>query len=147
MKMSDFILRYPTNRFGTTDSLCRVHVFCTQTLEVVALLTDIGEKNPGRSVTNSVEWARKALIERGSVPYAASFIEHYDGTPEGWPEFSHVTFNSDKEPDWDHLSRDSEAGLLECDPTELDESTSDNPRLLEDVERVLHSMGPFVDPP
>ncbi len=78
MKINDFVFTYGERYDSRRKSMCRVRVFVNRDERISCILTDLGNKNPGQSITNSVEDAISALIEQGLVPEKACFIEHYD---------------------------------------------------------------------
>ncbi|HEU4885591.1 MAG TPA: Shedu immune nuclease family protein [Longimicrobium sp.] len=146
MKISDFILRFSASRLRVRDAICRVRIFVTPSLKVVAVLGDLGLKNTGNSVTNSVEKIRETLIVRGFIDEHALIMEHYEwGTQE--PPFTRVSFDEDGDPAWDGMLLPEVIAFLGCSPGEFDKSTVDDVRLSAEMERIRNKINPFVDSP
>lgn len=58
---------------------CHVRVYDQGAGECVLLLTDLGDENPGASVTNAVEIIVTAAVRRyGLDPARLTVVEHYD---------------------------------------------------------------------
>lgn len=144
MKISDFIFRYQAHRDSVHDSICRVRIYHAG--RVIALLTDLGERNTGSSVTNSIESLRKHLLDAGHVDDDAGIIEHYEATPLSEAAFAMV---SDMEglPHWDRLTVAEVASMLGCSTRELGVLTADNPRISAQIDRLRVQIDPYVDRP
>lgn len=145
MKICDLIFQTPSPRGLGNDGICRVRVFVTPDKRVVALLTDLDNKNTGPSVTNSVERIRQALVDRGIVDNDAQIIEHYEEC-FGVPTFDFVSLR-DGRPIWENTSAEEVAKLTGCTLAELQERTLDHPRLYDEIERIRNLIDPFVDSP
>lgn len=78
MKISDFIFRFPTCGRTRNDAICRVRLFSNSSQKLYSIFTDLGDKNTGSSVTNSVETIRENLILKGYINESFSVIEHYE---------------------------------------------------------------------
>jgi hypothetical protein len=146
MKISDFILRFPATRLRVDDAICRVRIFVTPAWNVVAVLGDLGLKNTGRSVTNSVEEIRQTLISRGFVDESVVIVEHYEENMFGAP-FTVVTFDENGDPDWADMSPTQAITFLGCAATEFDVPTVEDFRLNAEMERIRNEIDPFVDSP
>ena len=144
MKISDFIFRYQAHRESVHDSICRVRVFHTD--RVAALLTDLGERNTGSSVTNSIESLCRHLVEAGHVPANARFIEHYETTHMSEAAFAIVT-ESDGLPRWTRISADTAATMLGCPLAELEQATRHEPRLAAQIEKLRVQIDPYINRP
>ncbi len=111
------------------------------------LLTDVGDKNPGQSVTNAIEVIRNALYQQGHAIDPATFIEHYEKDSRGSASFHKLHFRDGRAERWDHLNESTVAGLLECTPDELRSYTLNDARLYDKIERLRAAIDPFIDSP
>ena len=141
MKFSDFILRYPS--FWVYDGLCRVRIFANAGPPSL-LITDLGDKNPGTSITNAMEKIWDTLLARGYLTAATHVIEHYEAEGTDQPAFSEVT-SWDKSPSWREITIQEAAETLGCDEAELAQPTLSDHRLLREVEALRVLINPFVD--
>lgn len=123
IKISDLIFQSPARHGSRTDSLCRVRTFVSPGQEVVALLTDLGDRNPGSSVTNSVEFIRRALIARGVIDTTAKIVEHYESNDFRRATFDVVSFSEKDLPNWHSISIQAASDLIGCAVAELEGST------------------------
>jgi hypothetical protein len=147
MKISDLIHRFPTSCGTRQDGICRVRLFVTSNSKILALLTDLGGKNTGSSVTNSIEFLCKSLLARGVVPDQCGFIEHYEENTYRGDTFDVVTFDDSGAPDWKSIGRADAEALLECNQEELSARTLDQPRLVNEIDRIRNEIDPFIDSP
>jgi hypothetical protein len=144
MKISDFIFRYQAHRESVHDSICRVRIFHAD--RVVALLTDLGERNTGSSVSNSIESLRKHLIEAGHISDAARVIEHYESTHLSEAAFARIS-EVHGLPHWEKLSFAEAIAMLGCPEVELNRHTMDDPRLAMQIEKLRVQIDPYIDRP
>jgi len=147
MKISDLIHRFPTSCGTRQDGICRVRVFVAGNSKILALLTDLGDKNTSSSVTNSIELLCKSLLARGIVPDQCAFIEHYEENTYHGGTFYLVRFDSSGTPHWNSIKRADAEALLECNQEELSTKTLDQPRLLNEIDRIRNEIDPFIDSP
>lgn len=141
MKITDTIFRYPSSSIFRNDGLCRVRTFVGKNKDIYVLITDIGDKNPSASVTNSIEYIYDALIERGIIPLQSQIIEHYENSLS----FDLVSFTGS--PNWKSLRLETVLDLLNCDEIELNQKTSSNPRLISEIEKLRYDINPLLDFP
>jgi hypothetical protein len=146
MKISDFIFRYSSHRGQIHDSLCRVRLFYSSEKGKSALLTDIGNKNTGASVTNSIECLRRALIESGHIDENTRLIEHYEEDSYRQRTFDLVTFTNDI-PDWQSTTASVAAREIGCGEDETNGRTEHDPRLVRQIEKLRMQIDPHVDRP
>ena len=147
MKISDLIHRFPTSCGTRQDGICRVRVFVASNSKILALLTDLGDKNTSSSVTNSIELLCKSLLAKGVVPDQCSFIEHYEENTYRGDTFDLFTFDNSGAPHWNSIKLTDAEALLECDQEELSTRTLDQPRLLNEIDRIRNEIDPFIDSP
>lgn len=146
MKISDLILSYPTGKGSRQRGLCRLRSFATSH-GLVVLLTDLGNKNTGMSVTNAIEEVVGTAIQKGIVNGDSVFIEHYERDSFQRATFDLVRFSDEGKPDWKSISADQVLSLIGCEKTELDSPTLSNMRLLAEIDRIRQSIDPFADSP
>lgn len=146
MKISDFIFRYSSHRGQLRDSLCRVRLFYSPEKGKCALLTDIGNKNPGQSVTNSIEALKRTLIESGHIDEDTRIIEHYEENSYRQGTFDFVTFQNGI-PKWKSTTATVTADEIACDESEIKRHTADDPRLVRQIEKLRIQVDPHVDRP
>ena len=115
-------------------------IFVGSNSTILALLTDLGDKNTSSSVTNSIELLCKSLLTRGTVSDQCSFIEHYEANAFRGDTFDLVTFGDSGAPHWNSIKRGDAEALLGSDAGELSAKTVDQPRLLNEID-------PFIDLP
>jgi len=147
MKISDLTLRFPTSCGTRQDGICRVRTFVSTNSKVFALITDLGEKNAGSSITNSIESVCKSLLTRGVASNTCDFIEHYESNEFRGETFDLVTFDNFGAPRWKAMSSADAEALLECERDELSTKTLDQPRLLNEIDRIRNQIDPFIDSP
>lgn len=93
------------------EGRCRVRLYGTVgegPTPYLVIATDLGDENPGPSVTNAAELVAEAVCERFSLsPSEVTFIEHYDGrigntSPlrrrDGVEDYDQVLFQTDRRP-------------------------------------------------
>lgn len=147
MKINDFIYRFSTGCGTRQDGICRVRTFVGTNASIFTLLTDLGGKNTGSSVTNSIELLCKSLLTRGIVSDQCGFIEHYEENAIRGATFELVTFSDTGSPHWDSIKQTDVEALLECNLTELSSKTLEQPRLLNEIDRIRNDIDPFIDSP
>jgi hypothetical protein len=146
MKTSDLVLVYPLGTGSRKKGICRLRSFATAKGQVV-LLTDLGDKNTGMSVTNAIEEVVDAALRQGLVASGATFIEHYERDDFQRSTFDLVTFSSAGSPNWNSIPISQVLSLTGCARSELEASTSSDTRLVGEIDRVRQSIDPFVDSP
>lgn len=149
MKISDLIFQTPRSGHwrGSRPGICRVRTFASAANGVVALLTDLGEKNTGQSVTNSIERICRELIDRGVVDASATFIQHYEASGYRPATFDIVSFRTDGSPVWKKISVQEAAEFLGTTLAELSAETLKDERLNSEIERLRNTIDPFIDSP
>src|SRR5262245_33909543 len=93
--------------------LCRVRIF-VHSDSIIVLLTDLGDMNPGPSVTNAVENVIEALRGQGLVAGEAKFIEHYEDESLDAARFAIVSIRQDGQPTWHQVSDQEVMALAGC---------------------------------
>ena len=144
MKISDFILKYPT--YSPLAGVCRLRIFANTKGGVTALATELDD-NTGASVTNSIEYVRKCLLERGHINEAAVLVEHHEKGPYNRHEFSHIVFDELDRPTWHDMTLTELSQRAECPEDELLDMVQDSRRLVEEIARNRNEINPFVDLP
>lgn len=147
MKVSDFILRYPTCGITRNDAICRVRLFVPDGSVTYVVLTDLGEKNTGSSVTNSVENIRSFLIDKGFIAENTDVIEHYDKEYPGGGSFDFVAFDECDRPSWRSSQLDVVCEILKTQPGEFLTHSLQIPKLYRDIEIIRHEIDPYIDEP
>jgi len=142
MKTLDIVHSFHDGKNRVSRGLCRVRSFVSQSGTAV-LLTDLGDKNDGQSVTNAVETVIDSLLRQGLVLEPAIFIEHYERNNLQSDTFDRVTLHP--KTDWMSLSRDEALAMLGCDQTELDDRSVLNRRIVEQADSLRFQRNPFVD--
>nr|WP_315596597.1 Shedu anti-phage system protein SduA domain-containing protein [uncultured Cupriavidus sp.] len=142
MKVLDIVHSFHDGKTRVSRGLCRVRSFVSQSGTAV-LLTDLGNKNNGQSVTNAVEMVIGSLLSQGLVLEPATFIEHYERSDPQSDTFDRVLLHPRTE--WLSLSRDQARAILGCNRTELDDRSVLNQRILERADSLRFQKNPFVD--
>jgi hypothetical protein len=106
----------------------------------------LGDKNPGRSVSNAVERVRDTLLTRGFIDENAIIMVHYENSSFDHP-FALVAFDADGRPEWDQMSLDEAVTFIGCSSGELLKNTLDDPRLVGEVEQIQNAINPFAESP
>ena len=120
MKTQDEIFVYPNPGPGADHACCRIRVFRTPQRGVHVLLTDLGSRNPGASLSNSIETIHMALQGQDEFPFTRVVIQHFVGDHlPGGVDCSVVSFDHAGNPSWKAIAPDAVASLLECDVAEL----------------------------
>lgn len=141
MKTLDIVHQFNDGRTYISQGICRVRSFVGPAGTVV-LLTDLGDKNNGQSVTNAVEIIIKSLLDQGYIISPATFIEHYERN-EWLPEsFNKVTLTPHAE--WETLSRSRVMEMIGDENGELSDRSSTNPRISSQADRLLLRHNPFI---
>jgi hypothetical protein len=146
MKVKDFIFRTPIPGRTRHDVICRVRVFRTNDNGMVALLTDLGHKNTGASVTNSVEKIRQALILASHIERHTQIIEHYEELflIDG-PTFDLVTFNAKNRPQWQQIDLKQAEAICQAEEQELLSKTLEDSLLAQEIKKIRLQINPNVD--
>ncbi|MDY0993682.1 DUF4263 domain-containing protein [Pantoea agglomerans] len=143
MKVSDFIFQFKINGFSGEDALCRTRIFANNS-NLFALLTDLGDKSGPTSVTNSVEYIREQLIDKGFIDENTVIIEHYEEHFSGYGTFDIVTFDKKNYPSWKKTTLNKTQALLSCSHEELLDKTLKNKRLFKQIENLHNKIYPFT---
>jgi hypothetical protein len=144
MKINDFIFQFHPNSHSQEDALCRVRVFAHENTHF-ALLTDLDDKSGPTSVTNSVEYIRQQLIDKGFIYDDTIIIEHYEDNFSGYGSFDIVTFNHDCSPNWEKITMKKAQLMLHCSHIELLDRTLKNKRLFKQIEYLHQKLYPFSE--
>jgi hypothetical protein len=143
MKVSDFIFKFKPNDYSHDNGLCMVRIFLHENNQF-SLLTDLDDKNGSSSVTNSVEYIRKQLINEGFIYNDTIIIEHYEEGLSGYGTFDIVTFNNNDSPHWEKTTLKKVQTMIGCSPEELLDSTLKNKRLFEKIESLNQQLYPYT---
>lgn len=144
MKITDIVHNYPDGNARLICGLCRVRSFMSES-GIVVLLTDLGDKNDGQSVTNAVERIIKSLRELGVVIGPATYLEHYEREDPRCDSFDIVSVDSPGGTQWKTVSREEALVLMGCSPSELDERSWQSGRIVAQADRLRFSRNPFID--
>lgn len=142
MKVLDIVHSFAYSNAPHGSGLCRVRAFAGSS-GLVVLLTDLGDLNDGRSVTNAVECIVESLVLQGHVILPATFIEHYEGEGARGDSFDKVTFSPGTS--WQTLDRQTVLELIDSDNAELDDRSSANPRVFARANHIRYRRNPFAD--
>lgn len=142
MKILDIVHSFHDGRNRVSRGLCRVRSFVGETGTFV-LMTDLGDKNNGQSVTNAVEMITGSLIRQGLVLEPAIFIEHYERDDPVHDTFDRVILYP--KTGWSSLSRNEVIVMLGCNQSELDDRSILNIRIVEQADNLRFQKNPFVD--
>ncbi len=142
MKVTDRIHRF--SKKNNLDGLYRLRIFCNSKMQVVAVITSVGDKNPSTSIQNAIEVIIEDLISTGVVPMNAWFIEHYEKEFLGKEKFLLVKISEEGYPDWKELKQEDVACILECSKKELESSTLSDDRLIGDLDRLGTEIAPSM---
>lgn len=99
MKTLDIVHSFHDGKNRISRGLCRVRSFVSQ-FGTAVLLTDLGNKNDGQSVTNAVETVIDSLLRKGLVLEPAIFIEHCEHNDPRFDTFDRITLHP--KTDWAH---------------------------------------------
>ncbi|MFM0010054.1 Shedu immune nuclease family protein [Paraburkholderia sediminicola] len=146
MKISDIIYRFPTGSVTRLDGICRVRTFVGTDSRIFALITEL-DKNTSTSITNCIERVCKSLRERGVVPPECEFIEHYEYNDFRGDTFDMIAFDNSGGMNWLARKQADVELLLGCNSGELNSRTLDQPRLVNDIDRIRNEIDPFIDSP
>jgi hypothetical protein len=139
MKLSDFILEYPSGTPGSYTlgasryGICRIRLFLPPGGEPVAMLTDWEAKDVGPSVTNSAKHIVGTLIRRGHVPAQCRFVEHYEKSGYAGDSFDVLTVSPAGRPSWQPVTLEAVLAMLACPPDELAHRTLTDARLAAEI--------------
>ncbi|MDW9378815.1 Shedu anti-phage system protein SduA domain-containing protein [Chryseobacterium sp. JV558] len=147
MKINDFIFRYPyPTNYRRKDGICRVRTFVNSNFDIIAILTDLGEKNTSASVTNSIEIICNSLTSKLFVPKNTIFIEHYENSLYGY-SFDIIGLDENQQTTWQRIDFDELKKTIECDEFEFKTSSLQNEILLTEIEKVRTQIDPHIDFP
>ncbi|WP_422126350.1 Shedu anti-phage system protein SduA domain-containing protein [Thioalkalivibrio sulfidiphilus] len=141
MKILDIVHQFNDGRTHISRGICRVRYFVGPAGTVV-LLTDLGDKNDGQSVTNAVEVIIKSLLDQGYIISPATFIEHYERSDWASDSFDKVTLAPHAE--WEKLSRSRVMEMIGDEDGELSDRSATNPRIVSQADRLLFRHDPFI---
>jgi len=146
MKTGDFIFRIPSE---FRDSLCRIRLFKLGQDKWVALLTDVGRKNTGQSVTNNVEHIRQKLIAEGYIDDRSLIIEHYERNDltRFSPTYDIVTFDKKGRPQWQPIKLQEAVQICDSTQQEIESNLSDKGALMKDLDFKRLQIWPEMDLP
>lgn len=141
MKTLDIVHNYPDGNTSVSRGLCRVRTFIGN-VGTVVLITELGTKNDGQSVTNAIENIVESIVLQGYVILPAQFIEHYE-QPDLKDTFDLV--NTKPTTKWLSLNRQAVLTLIDGDTEELDDRSSNNKRISTQADQILFRRNPFID--
>lgn len=144
MKINDLIFQYPG---FTTPGICRLRTFATSNGSLVILLTDLGSKNTGTSITNAIEKIAQTLDLRGYITGQCTLIEHYEREDGEQASFHQVHLPEEGPTSWQSLSEGQVQELVDCDALELRDFSLSNLRLLGEMDRIRNAINPYIDFP
>jgi hypothetical protein len=147
VKLCDFIFRFTASGSSKNDSICRIRLFVSADRIAYAVLTDLGDKNTGSSVTNAIEYFRSELIKHGFISEHAKIVEHYEQEHVEGGSFDFVSFDKDNNPTWKTQKIDYVCKLIECEAHEFLTPSLDIKRIYDEVERIRHDIDPYIDEP
>lgn len=147
MKVSDFVFRSQNFEGRRSDSLCRVRIFVGVENKIFSVITDLGEKNTGMSVTNSIERIRQNLILKGYISESVKIIEHYDKELSSRESFDFVSFDENKNPNWTSTNLEEVLYQLQCEQSEFSLHSLEIKSIYDEVEKIRHDIDPFIDEP
>jgi len=136
MKISDFILRYPTNNIY--DGICRTRIFINQQFEVCVVLTEI-KANVSASITNSVESIYNYLKSTGTVEKIDFLFEHNEES--ALESFDLVSIENGIA-NWESITKDVVINKCESKIYEFDITTSEDMRLMDEIEKLRIKINP-----
>lgn len=143
MKINDLIVQYPIR--NRQDAICRLRTFVNRKNQIIALVTDLDEKNTSASITNSIEHLYVYLSNKGYIFSETALIEHYES--EGRESFDLVRINKDGTPEWEPLTREQVLELLGCVSAEFNKITFHSSRLMAEIEQLRYKIDPHIDFP
>ncbi|MGC4078384.1 MAG: hypothetical protein QM702_15365 [Rubrivivax sp.] len=141
MKTLDIVHQFNNATTHISRGICRVRCFVGSAGTVV-LLTDLGDKNDGQSVTNAVEVIIKSLLDQGYIIPPATYIEHYERNDWASDSFDKVTLAPHA--NWETLSRTRVLEMIGDEDGELSDRSSANPRILSQADRIQFRHDPFI---
>ncbi|HFT6992673.1 TPA: Shedu anti-phage system protein SduA domain-containing protein [Stenotrophomonas maltophilia] len=127
MKIVDTVLSYAGDYHPQSKGMCRLRVFSGADGPRV-LITDLGECNNGRSVTNAIETIVERIEDSGLAVDATVYIEHYEKPDSERDTFDQVRVSPCI--DWQPISKERALALLGCSPDELEDRTENNKRIV-----------------
>jgi Domain of unknown function (DUF4263) len=132
MSEKDFIMEF-RNKISHLMGLCRVRIFLPSQEKSVVVITDIGDLNPGPSVTNSIENIVTILLEQKLINKSTIVIENYEPTFLFYHTYDIVNFDENFFPEWTNVTADEVANI--CGASELTVSSivEDNINLVKQV--------------
>ncbi|MCK2182805.1 hypothetical protein [Halomonas getboli] len=147
MKVSDFVFRFNSGSWSGRDAICRVRNFVGKNNDLIVVLTDLGDKNPSSSVTNSVETIRECLIEKGFIQKETLVVEHYDKEFIDGGSFDLVAFDKSNNPSWKSINLEDACDLLLVETSEFSTPSLEIPRIYDEIEKIRHEIDPYLDEP
>lgn len=114
---------------------------------MMVLLTDLGRKNDGQSVTNAAETIVGSLIAQGKVIGPAKFIEHYEREDLLDDTFDLVEIDDNGQPHWKKIATGDLLSFSSCIADELADRSLKNGRVCDEADRLRFARNPFVDSP
>ncbi|WP_409461275.1 Shedu immune nuclease family protein [Stenotrophomonas maltophilia] len=127
MKIVDTVLSYAGDYHPQSKGMCRVRVFSCDS-DPRVLITDLGELNNGRTVTDAFRTIVERIEDSGLAIGAKVYIEHHEGSHPEFDTFDQVQFSSDMK--WKSISKEVAITLLACSFDELEDRTKNNKRIV-----------------
>lgn len=143
MKILDIVHDYPDRTNCLSTGLCRVRSFLGPA-GLMVLLTDLGRKNDGQSVTNAIEEIIESLVSQGKVIGPAVFVEHYEREDLSGDSFHRVEINSDGRPQWKKIAKNDLLSFSSCIGDELADRSLQNNKVCVEADRIRFARNPFV---
>lgn len=147
MKISDFVFRCPAHSSWNKDGIYRIRIFVSKDYLTYVVITDLGEKNTGQSVTNGIEKIINALVFRGFVKRDFLFVEHYEKSDYTPATFDFFTLDETNKPEWKSISLNDLRNHVGCDEKEFGGSSLEDKKIYDEVERIRHEINPYIGEP
>lgn len=131
-KSADFIMDFFSGN-GRPSGLCRVRIFSSKMQDKAVIITDIGDLNPGASVTNSIKAIVSKLISEQLIDSSTFIIAHYEPGPINGHTFDIVTFDQEMLPSWESATIEQVCNRLRVIKGELTLLVEDDKKLMKEI--------------
>jgi hypothetical protein len=146
MKITDTVVRFSWHPNPKLDGICRVRSFYHPLHGLTAVITDLGDLSPGRSVSNAIEKITITLRERGIVVGDVRWITHYEKGHTS-RRMSEVTFDKAGNPSWEPVTEAVISEMTGASASEFQCDTFTDARVMREIGMLQTCIDPFFDFP
>jgi hypothetical protein len=144
MIANDYIMKFSI-RENRPFGLYRIRFYISAKKHDVVVISEIGDLNPGTSVTNSIEHLIRQLKAESRINDLTIVIEHCEPSFVFDHTYDIITLDEHGLPIWKNIDLEEACGICETDAADLTSVIKDNNQLLTEIE-ILNPVKEEAEP-